>query len=1457
MTIPNFSRLCQRLACAVVPLVAVWTPVADAQVPAQLPLLSRAGAGVQPNLMLLMDDSGSMGFRHMPETVFASDTFITTNPVQSNGIGWELTDTYQRVNFQGTVPGIQVPPNYVLPALRSPDTNTIYYNPEIRYQPWFNDDGVTRRPNAPVTTAYLNPPLKALTATSTTSNAIAIGSKTFTLAQTGKGFSTGKNVVISSTASPTTQWMYGDITSFNAGTGVIKVNVTDAGGTGTLAGWTFVQSPMVDLTQISPNGTFTPGSFVVGATYTIVTKGGSPKFNLSGAANNNVGTVFTATNVGSGTGTASAGTMAGGSGGWCFANTGISGTGTGSGRGCEAPTAAFLHDPGLYFRLQKTGTAYKNLTVIGNYTPYSINSGATAYAKVADRTDCSGAVGPTGCSKAEEQQNFANWFSYYRDRNLLARGSLMEAFAPDAAAVTAGSFVTNARYRILTSGTTSFTSIGAASNTVGTVFAATGAGTGTGTAVPITFRMGFGRINRGNTTVDGLATKAIESDAAYVTGGVRDYTDTRRTNLFQWLEDLPASGSTKLLPAFEAIGDYYKRTDAKGPWTDNPGGSNVVANNKTCRRSYQIAMTDGYWNTTAGSKGNADATATAAITGVGTTYPGYTPGTPYKDNTANTMADSAMYYWVTDLQPSTDNAVKPVGKNISFWQNMTTFTIGLGVRGSLDPTKDLPALIAGTKVWPPAGTSQTVNNVDDLWHAAVNSRGEYFSAKDPKELADSIKSILATATGDDKPTAGVATASTTLTTSNYKYVPEFQQQGWSGDVKAYRLNGILADANVVWSAAAKLPTPWSTRNIVTWDTGLGTPAAVPFDWSALSGSNQSALGSVAAINTGWFTDFLRGDHSQEGSGNPFRERFDKTNAPFILGDFLNSNPVAVLDSFNGLYGNLNLGVAATSNPTYPEFMAVKRARTSVLFAGANDGMLHGFKDSRLTPAASDDGREVFAYVPRAVYPNLEKLTDKTYGSSALPHQYFVDGPLREADAYVKAPGAGSASWRNYLVGTLGAGGRAVYGLDVTDLAGLGTNTVRWEISDTTSGVGADMGYILAPVKIGVLDNGRWVAIFGNGFSSTNGNATLFVVDLEKAADNDSTAVQTLNVGASGGNGLGGVTLIHDGDGKITTIYAGDLKGQMWKFAYNASATSKFEVSGGTAMFSATDGGGSAQPITSSPVVYNHLQGGRIVIFGTGKLFETADALTTSVQTVYAVWDKPADTFSRPMVRSNLTGRTLASFMGTGLASSTKFFTITDLAAINWTTSRGWRMDLGSALPAGRVIYPALVVGYDTALISAVAPAQGVLGVCDSLTGAGINLLLPVQSGLNPTTKTFDTNGDGVANGDAYTGDAYSIGYATAADGVDVVVRSAPVGGGGDSVSDGLSDAGGGGREGDCTGASCSTGGECVPSPLCEAGTCLSTVQSATAGMTICVPTGAPPSRKMDRVWRRIINPPIK
>jgi len=50
------------------------------------------------------------------------------------------------------------------------------------------------------------------------------------------------------------------------------------------------------------------------------------------------------------------------------------------------------------------------------------------------------------------------------------------------ATVTAGDFITGVEYTILTVGTTNFTLIGAASNTIGVVFTATGPGTGDGTA---------------------------------------------------------------------------------------------------------------------------------------------------------------------------------------------------------------------------------------------------------------------------------------------------------------------------------------------------------------------------------------------------------------------------------------------------------------------------------------------------------------------------------------------------------------------------------------------------------------------------------------------------------------------------------------------------------------------------------------------------------------------------------------------------------------------------------------------------------------------------------------------------------------------------------------------------------------------------------------------------------------
>jgi type IV pilus assembly protein PilY1 len=1019
------------------------------------------------------------------------------------------------------------------------------------------------------------------------------------------------------------------------------------------------------------------------------------------------------------------------------------------------------------------------------------------------------------CTQAEEQQNFANWFTYYRTRNLLARGSLSEAFSNEGN----------------------------------------------------TFRVGFGRINKGSASVDGVDTKALESDTAnYGGGGVRALDATRKGQLYKWIQDLPASGGTPLPDAMYAVGEYFSRTDDKGPWTDSPGvAGNTVANNKTCRRSYNVIMTDGYWNANANSKiyadpatkkiSDANSDNTDGLTIISSdglkTFQFKASTKPYTDGTTYTLADYAMHYWKTDLQPATANAVVPMGENVSFWQNLTNFTIGLGVTGSLNPNADLPALTAGTKSWPAATTSGNQYNVDDLWHAAVNSRGQYFSAKDPAELSNALSSALGTAVGGSSATAGVATASTVLEATNRKYVPTYISGIWSGEVTALPLDVNGQQKSAVWTASTKSPvkpvtaggTDWNQRKIYTWDpNATGGAQAVPFTWATISSQGRSAMGSVATTYTTRFVDFIRGDHSNEGTAlaSPFRLRVDAKGAPFVLGDFINSTPVFLRGDLDSDYSRL-----PTGGSSYASFLTYKSSRLGVLMVGANDGMLHGFQDSKV--ATATDGQESFAYVPRAVYPNLSMLADKTYGTTALPHQYFVDGPQTEADAYVRAPGptpgtfAASATWRNFLLGSLGAGGRAVYGLDVTDTSNLGASSVRWEISNADD---ADVGYVVAPIDTGVLPNGKWVAVFGNGNFSGSGKATLFIVDVETGS------FKKLTVDATGSNGLGGVALQKDAQGQLVRVYAGDQKGNMWRMDYDATATStgffKTYQEGGVdkPLYVARTTGGVNQPISQPPILYDHSLGGTLVVFGTGQLLSTTDASDQSVQSLYGIWDKISggvlDTwFARPLVRSNLASRTVYQYVG---ANSALYYGLSG-TAVNWTSQRGWVVDLAQSATAGgidfsglRTINPPQKVTFELALIGAVAPAQ-TAAVCVSTDGKGINFLFAVEQGSNPTFSTIDTNGDGVVN----ASDTPVAGYATTADGIDRVIYSAK-------------------KDSTMNGATTGADGQCGP------GFFQASIQNASGQVLTCMENGPSgggggggggPHTMKDRVQRRIINPPIR
>ena len=1373
-SLPKSLQRSMRVLLAALPLMFLLLPAARAQTPAQVPLLNTSGGGVPPNFMLTLDDSGSMQFKHMPENQFAGGTFLTTNPVGSNTVRWAPSDTYQfSVNPFGTVPGNITSTNYVLRALRSPDTNSIFYNPDIRYRPWavstyplpiatlFAPAG--RMANSPPAAAFLDP-------VNPTGGVINLTSYSFTAVPGSPGGSG--------------TWCYFDTT--------YPPSVAPA------------TPPVISIK-----------SLVTGLRYTIVNKGTSDFRTVGSNGTNNVnGGRFIATGFGnavSGTGTARADTP----------------PMTSCALRADSDPLVVNHDPGVYFRLQTqtvaatamvkdveytiltlgntnytlvgapantpglifkasgpgsgtgTLTGYQPVTNFANYAAYSIN-GLGPFPKTAARTDCSGTVGSNGCSKAEERQNFANWFTYYRNRNLLARGAMMEAFA-----------------------------------TVGN-----------------TIRLGFGRINKGSGTVDGVSTSVIESNiATYGGGGVRPFNQVRKNQLFKWLEDLPASGGTPLPAALDAVGTYYSRTDAQGPYTDDPSvATNSVTANKTCRRSYQLMVTDGYWNG-ATSVGDQDTDPGINIVGPGAsqfTFPANT--LPYKDGIADTLADVAMKYWKTDIQPGINNEIRANSADSAFWQTMTNYMVGLGVRGSLDPAVDLPALSAGTKFWSaPSATAPLPANIDDLWHAAVNSRGAYYSAKDPATLASAVAGALVGAQGGTGSTAGVATVSSVLQNGNRKYVPSYNGNVWSGDIVAQPLGANGQATTAVWNASAKVPAHGS-RNIFTWDNSPilapSTPGAVAFDWSLLSSANQTAMTSGSSD----VVDFLRGDHGKEVSLTqpllPFRARKDAAGAPFVLGDFVNSNPVLIKGLFDGGYGNLNLGGVNG----YQLFVAAKAARDAVLFVGGNDGMLHGFKDVNAQPPAASstatDGVEVFAYVPRAVYSNLSKLSDPAYGSATVPHQFFVDGPQREFDAFVRGPGAtagtlaASASWRNYLVGSLGAGGKAIYALDVTSSPTLNALNVRWEISDQTD---SDMGYVMAPIEVGVLPSGKWVALFGNGFSSTNGYATLFIVDLETAA------ITKVNVDTGGNNGLGGVGVLKNINGEITNLYAGDLKGQLWKFNYNTPSVPFVVDGGGTNPFfkaTTTVLGSVAQAITQPPSIFRRTPpaAGHIVVFGTGKLFSTTDATNTDTQTMYGIWDNPTDSilptsFPRPLGRPKLATRTLTAVAGTGAAAGTTFFNLAG-PAMDWTVERGWQIDLSNILTGGRVIYPSQVYTSKLVFITAVAPAQSA-AVCSSSFGVGADFVFNVEDGRQATYSLFDTTGNGVID----TSDTQVGGVLTDSVGIRAIVTG-------------------------------------VSATICQPGFHPISIQNSTGQSLTCVADDPPvtatgSNRPFDRVQRRIINPPIR
>ncbi len=888
-------------------------------------------------------------------------------------------------------------------------------------------------------------------------------------------------------------------------------------------------------------------------------------------------------------------------------------------------TCAMTYWPITYYIYNGSGLiedpmSYQKVQIQGNTLLLSSNPLA---APVAQPTTAS--FSSITRTPAEEAQNFANWFQYHRARVAVARAGTGRAFAQQGNSLRVGFGTLNTGF------------IGA--------YSSASIQTGTDTS---------------SRQVDGA------THPTTLRLGVRPFSGPDRKAFFDDLYIVDANGDTPLRRALADIGLYYSRTDNAGPWGNTPGTNDNTPHSE-CRQSAAILTSDGFWDfdvpeTSGTSLGNVDGTSGPTIVnhtpgGTPTSY-SYTPADPYQDSFGNgtvmkdgvaipqnTLADVAMYFWNRDLRTDLPNRTPTSATDEAFWQHMTTYTVGLGVSGTLDAFDPnvLQDLTDGTISWPDPIPSQNATRVDDMWHAAINGRGKFIRAGDSNSFATTVNNILQSIDNGISSASAVALNTGTITSTSQLYQARFDSGEWTGQLLAFPINLDGTLGTQAWDAGAVVNGQnFDTgRKIITYkqSTGIG----IPFRWpsnpsspssSELDVSQSSALDAdpstgIADGQGAARLNYLRGDTSNVN----FRTRSS------VLGDIVSSAPVFV-GGPNMPYPDMWGASAPENSAAYSAFKnnTTYKNRTPMVYVGANDGMLHGFRSS--------DGTETFAYVPSKTFANLNELTNPNYS-----HRFYVDGPVNVVDAYLGS----SLGWRSVLAGSLGSGGQGIYALDVSVPPSSGggaesgiTNSVLWEFTDADD---ADLGRTFGMVNVVRMHNGKWAGVFGNGYNNTEtdsaisatGNAVLYIVDLETGAliKKLDTGKGTADdpTGLARPNGLASPAVIDkDGDFIADYIYAGDLYGNLWKFDVTDTSVSNWDSAyldgslNPQPLFVARDAGGNAQSITTTPQVGIHplgLSQGVVVYFGTGKFIETSDntQVGQTTQSFYGVWDKNLSTLT--------------------------------------------------------------------------------------------------------------------------------------------------------------------------------------------------------------------------------------
>lgn len=885
----------------------------------------------------------------------------------------------------------------------------------------------------------------------------------------------------------------------------------------------------------------------------------------------------------------------------------------------------------------------------------------------------------------------------------------------------------------------------------------------------------------------GMSTIHIHNEAGIEWGlnitDVDDFSDpTKAANkqklldeLYEIIEVNPANfGGTPLRSTLENAGLYFHLDNPSTPEGKKPEANFLPdlstspllseAEGGACQSNHMILVTDGYQfefnNATQHQSprinwGNVDKTSASG-------------GGIYGDEVANTLADIAMYFYDADASPTL------AGK-----QNVHTHALSFGVYGNIDgfpqteaeaqwPT-DFDRMIgtsAGQEVFP--------DSLDDVVHAAFNGRGSFMTATDAESLRSEMEALMNYISSTSKGTAtAISFDNQSMAASTTMYRTLYQMEDWSGKLNAYNFD---AATNTVgsekWEASARLDliNENNPRKVVTFNGAKGvvfkSPVAIAApninngEMSAEQIADLLADRPITAAEDEYLQDiieYIRMDGDGYTTNPQFRIRSS-------LGDIVHSSPVYV-GAPDGFYPD------DFESKKYSEFATAKKSRKHIVYVGANDGMLHAFD--------ANTGDEVFAYIPKGVFSSQNRAGLHWLADPYYYHIPYVDETATAADVFV------NNAWRTYLLGGLGRGGKSVYVLDVTNPASKTTEQAVADDVVVTEFTDSYLGYTYGAPKVAKLEDGEWVAIFGNGYNNdTDGKAYLYILYLDGSGPG---GVNHLKVGPLGGSGVGSVvnnscldpssdcnglsapTLVDlDANGKLDRVYAGDLHGNVWAFDFTKDSSGNkvtaalgnnvkpsvahqdsynngiplFTACRGTKPMSGYCSPSDRQPITTKPSIAAHPSKGEwadepnlLVFVGTGQYLAESDVTSTDKQSFYGIWDSGAsDGGIRPTQLTTQTLRTKSN--GTRTVSSSAEVTYLKKSQDPSSVGNyGWKINLPSS--GERVIENPVVINevvlFATRITSNDLCARG---------GTGFLIGVDISHGKKPDYQVFpEQDGD--------------------------------------------------------------------------------------------------------------------